>query len=105
MVGCLVALTMQGFFICWVSNSACPGKEFANTDHQGRLAGCQLAFSIWFFARNMHDLFVIIFLLHRLARAYFQSAPGFSPAKGALRSEEHTSELQSLTNLVCRLLL
>src|SRR5438046_8078618 len=24
---------------------------------------------------------------------------------GALRSEEHTSELQSLTNLVCRLLL
>ena len=25
--------------------------------------------------------------------------------KGQLRSEEHTSELQSLTNLVCRLLL
>src|SRR5258706_7097580 len=25
--------------------------------------------------------------------------------QGALRSEEHTSELQSLTNLVCRLLL
>src|SRR5438093_9482209 len=25
--------------------------------------------------------------------------------RGALRSEEHTSELQSLTNLVCRLLL
>src|SRR5258706_1342731 len=29
------------------------------------------------------------------------SAPGFNDA----RSEEHTSELQSLTNLVCRLLL
>src|SRR5437016_9295984 len=27
------------------------------------------------------------------------------PARGAVRSEEHTSELQSLTNLVCRLLL
>src|SRR5437016_9463808 len=26
-------------------------------------------------------------------------------AKGEIRSEEHTSELQSLTNLVCRLLL
>src|SRR5438093_5230839 len=26
-------------------------------------------------------------------------------ARGSLRSEEHTSELQSLTNLVCRLLL
>src|SRR5258706_1361682 len=26
-------------------------------------------------------------------------------AAGAIRSEEHTSELQSLTNLVCRLLL
>src|SRR5262249_62375288 len=28
-----------------------------------------------------------------------------STARGASRSEEHTSELQSLTNLVCRLLL
>ena len=27
------------------------------------------------------------------------------PSVGATRSEEHTSELQSLTNLVCRLLL
>src|SRR5438093_6406145 len=30
---------------------------------------------------------------------------GSSPRWGATRSEEHTSELQSLTNLVCRLLL
>src|SRR5262249_61942502 len=28
-----------------------------------------------------------------------------TPSWGAMRSEEHTSELQSLTNLVCRLLL
>src|SRR5262249_60731530 len=28
-----------------------------------------------------------------------------STSKGVMRSEEHTSELQSLTNLVCRLLL
>src|SRR5258706_12095457 len=30
---------------------------------------------------------------------------GFFRARGGSRSEEHTSELQSLTNLVCRLLL
>src|SRR5438093_1325366 len=42
----------------------------------------------------------------------YQISPHFHPAtehvtvvSGALRSEEHTSELQSLTNLVCRLLL
>src|SRR5258706_3434253 len=29
----------------------------------------------------------------------------FAPSMEAARSEEHTSELQSLTNLVCRLLL
>src|SRR5258706_11939737 len=34
------------------------------------------------------------------------AAPGFAgPPQQARRSEEHTSELQSLTNLVCRLLL
>src|SRR5438093_6770943 len=32
-------------------------------------------------------------------------APGRSRSRDARRSEEHTSELQSLTNLVCRLLL
>src|SRR2546430_12119805 len=31
--------------------------------------------------------------------------PGDRPALGAVRSEEHTSELQSQSNLVCRLLL
>src|SRR5258706_5151387 len=30
---------------------------------------------------------------------------GFNNARHTIRSEEHTSELQSLTNLVCRLLL
>src|SRR5258706_14275126 len=33
------------------------------------------------------------------------SAGGLGQGLGAQRSEEHTSELQSLTNLVCRLLL
>src|SRR5437016_8355447 len=39
-------------------------------------------------------------------RYLHDSAPGISrkPSR-TLRSEEHTSELQSLTNLVCRLLL
>src|SRR5262249_60510160 len=39
----------------------------------------------------------------------FQAALGFLPGEfftvAEVRSEEHTSELQSLTNLVCRLLL
>src|SRR5690606_39836345 len=33
------------------------------------------------------------------------AAPGSWPSSGAKRSEEHTSELQSRENLVCRLLL
>src|SRR6516162_10333359 len=33
------------------------------------------------------------------------SSPGFSPLRTRPRSEEHTSELQSPCNLVCRLLL
>src|SRR5438093_6470574 len=33
------------------------------------------------------------------------AAASMAPAPAAARSEEHTSELQSLTNLVCRLLL
>src|SRR5438046_4547414 len=40
------------------------------------------------------------------ARPGEERSPGRDGALGAsLRSEEHTSELQSLTNLVCRLLL
>src|SRR5438093_2860138 len=39
-------------------------------------------------------------------RAPRRRAWAFTPSIGAMtRSEEHTSELQSLTNLVCRLLL
>src|SRR5437016_11485472 len=36
---------------------------------------------------------------------YALVALGYTLVYGILRSEEHTSELQSLTNLVCRLLL
>src|SRR5437016_8943764 len=52
-----------------------------------------------------------IFAQFKIGESYLQltDMPGFDP-KGprspeTLRSEEHTSELQSLTNLVCRLLL
>src|SRR5438046_4799182 len=37
--------------------------------------------------------------------AYEAAKSGRTPARTKSRSEEHTSELQSLTNLVCRLLL
>src|SRR3972149_9980132 len=36
-------------------------------------------------------------------RGHMNAFPGVSPRKG-IRSEEHTSELQSQSNLVCRLL-
>src|SRR3989454_633709 len=39
------------------------------------------------------------------ARSYFTGYPPSSPQMGLFRSEEHTSELQSPCNLVCRLLL
>src|SRR5438046_4906707 len=39
------------------------------------------------------------------SRVVFRDNPGNWKTSKVLRSEEHTSELQSLTNLVCRLLL
>src|SRR5438093_6438661 len=42
---------------------------------------------------NPHQVDAVMFALGRLTEG------------GCIRSEEHTSELQSLTNLVCRLLL
>src|SRR5438046_9672781 len=48
-------------------------------------------------------------LLHLMADLGIVAAdiglPGAGPRQADVRSEEHTSELQSLTNLVCRLLL
>src|SRR5437016_7091709 len=41
----------------------------------------------------------------RLEKAKLFKSSGPVQTPGTLRSEEHTSELQSLTNLVCRLLL
>src|SRR5690606_39944155 len=47
-----------------------------------------------------------IFGVGAAAKAYFNTtAKELDPAQAALRSEEHTSELQSRENLVCRLLL
>src|SRR5438046_4519405 len=40
-----------------------------------------------------------------VAESRDRACPGTYRRKGDTRSEEHTSELQSLTNLVCRLLL
>src|ERR1019366_10819994 len=51
---------------------------------------------------SLHDALPICFL-----EGADDAAPGDEVRRlaGDLRSEEHTSELQSLTNLVCRLLL
>src|SRR5437899_7119850 len=42
---------------------------------------------------------------HSHPAARWKSVPRKSPGRGVHRSEEHTSELQSLRHLVCRLLL
>src|SRR5258706_7359940 len=52
---------------------------------------------------SLHDALPISFASPNTVQVRF--APTALPATGVARSEEHTSELQSLTNLVCRLLL
>src|SRR5262245_62526890 len=42
---------------------------------------------------------------HRVAQDVFPACAPCADAENILRSEEHTSELQSLRHLVCRLLL
>src|SRR5262245_65506782 len=58
---------------------------------------------------SLHDALPISEGRHVLAsHVFWDAAPGQSPAFSQLwevRSEEHTSELQSLRHLVCRLLL
>src|SRR6185437_2860333 len=49
--------------------------------------------------------YTTLFRSHRSWRRSPQSPPSTGPAQRRLRSEEHTSELQSLAYLVCRLLL
>src|SRR5437899_10635273 len=88
---------------------------------------CQLLYSLIFFFHFLLFLFYFFFFndtatteiytlsLHDALPIYYFSgvlllkrAGGFGPkktARVAARSEEHTSELQSLRHLVCRLLL
>src|SRR2546421_8515035 len=58
---------------------------------------------------SLHDALPISFILQRLGRAIFCFVECFlvTPAhrRSEIRSEEHTSELQSRSDLVCRLLL
>src|SRR5438093_7313366 len=60
---------------------------------------------------SLHDALPICHLhatadrLHALCRSYPSADERTRRALTQARSEEHTSELQSLTNLVCRLLL
>src|SRR5262249_60797335 len=55
---------------------------------------------------NRESLRGIAILFQHTHRVHLIDLPGFGEAAAPpARSEEHTSELQSLTNLVCRLLL
>src|SRR2546426_11125381 len=53
---------------------------------------------------SLHDALPICHLAERLSGIHLNPGHGL-PAAELLRSEEHTSELQSPCNLVCRLLL
>src|SRR2546430_12105359 len=57
---------------------------------------------------SLHDALPILWLCasdDRLGRARSSAVRCVRRRRGGLRSEEHTSELQSQSNLVCRLLL
>src|SRR5574341_2331984 len=82
----------------------------------GREAACRAVFGTWVFFRTMHGKTAPSCRLHSqagvrrgvLASGSYQEGTGKSGSYGMWnhpRSEEHTSELQSPTNLVCRLLL
>src|ERR1019366_9746658 len=49
--------------------------------------------------------YTTLFRSHVIRDNYGRAASGLETTDNMFRSEEHTSELQSLTNLVCRLLL
>src|SRR4051812_50008693 len=54
---------------------------------------------------SLHDALPILFALLLAAMMAVGSGANFNSTSANLRSEEHTSELQSHVNLVCRLLL
>src|SRR5574337_570259 len=86
----------------------------------GREASCRAVFGTWGFLRTMHGKTAPSCGLHSQggvrrgvrASGSYQEGTGKSGSyatwkhpRGHVRSEEHTSELQSPLNLVCRLLL
>src|SRR5258706_8600306 len=54
---------------------------------------------------SLHDALPILGSCGRSFRTRSATCPDWLTLRACGRSEEHTSELQSLTNLVCRLLL
>src|SRR5215510_11019262 len=60
-----------------------------------------------FYTLSLHDVLPISRLLRRIAMAMYgaHTNGSTSPTRNSKRSEEHTSELQSRGQLVCRLLL
>src|SRR5471030_3526954 len=73
-------------------------------------SNCLLFFFFFFFFNDTATTEIYTLSLHDALPIYTRSRCGFSPntpqhAAGMRRSEEHTSELQSLRHLVCRLLL
>src|SRR5687767_16037305 len=86
-------------------------KRFVPDRRSAPLCGNSIGTDRGFLARDMPELddhlhyrMVDVSSIKELARRWFPRVYFAQPPKG-LRSEEHTSELQSLAYLVCRLLL
>src|SRR5207302_10916662 len=69
------------------------------------LAAAWVATGVVFFSLAAAKRSVYLLPLHPAVALLLGAGVAAPPADGRLRSEEHTSELQSRENLVCRLLL
>src|SRR5262249_56261849 len=80
-------LTMQDIAqACWeATDDAYPGERAI-------LVGCSIGASMLIWMHNSSP---------QRTAALIMCGTGYNPKKEFIRSEEHTSELQSLTNLVC----
>src|SRR5258706_8839048 len=96
----------SGFMLA-ISGAGCPA---ATTTTSTDLSPISLTSASWFsrklsFASGMGPLNIIRYRVCVIRAAPLQDASVDLCVLDVVRSEEHTSELQSLTNLVCRLLL
>src|SRR5688572_21523985 len=96
-------VTIVLWILCEIAIAACDLAEVI-----GAAIALNLLFGlplIWGVCITVLDVFIVLFLQHKGFRYVEALVVALIIAIAASRSEEHTSELQSQSNLVCRLLL